>query len=183
MGVDSSSTMAMSLVKITRAAAPVVPRLPGLVIRGKSTTQTDPDLFPGAYSHKDHVGTPYTKQTRNTSRPTSPHVTIYAWPPAAISSITNRVCGVSCSVGMLGMSAVAMAGGDVGLMMEGIGQSALAPPAKFAVAFPFIYHYTLGIRHVLWDRKPDMLTNEDTTKTSYGLIGFNVAAAGILALC
>lgn len=50
---------------------------------------------------------------------------------------------------MLGMSAVAMAGGDVGLMMEGIGQSGLAAPAKFAVAFPFIYHYTLGIRHVV----------------------------------
>ena len=95
--------MAMSLVKITRAAAPVVPRLQGLVIRGNSSSSKDldSDLFPGAYSHKDHMGVEYTKQKRNVSRPTSPHVTIYAWPPAAISSITNRVCGVSCSVGTL----------------------------------------------------------------------------------
>merc|ERR1712166_1515752 len=82
-----AKTMAMSLVKITRAAAPVVPRLQGLVIRGNSSSSKDldSDLFPGAYSHKDHMGVEYTKQKRNKSRPTSPHVTIYAWPPAAIS--------------------------------------------------------------------------------------------------
>ena len=36
----------------------------------------------------------YTERQAKKGRPVSPHVTIYAFPAAAISSITNRVTGV-----------------------------------------------------------------------------------------
>lgn len=36
----------------------------------------------------------YTERQEKTGRPLSPHVQIYKFPPAALSSITNRVTGV-----------------------------------------------------------------------------------------
>jgi succinate dehydrogenase (ubiquinone) cytochrome b560 subunit len=38
-----------------------------------------------------------------TGRPVSPHVTIYAFPVTAISSITNRATGMALSVGCAGL--------------------------------------------------------------------------------
>lgn len=35
----------------------------------------------------------YTEKQAKLGRPVSPHVTIYKFPPAALSSITNRVTG------------------------------------------------------------------------------------------
>lgn len=37
----------------------------------------------------------YTARQAKTGRPVSPHVSIYAFPPAAITSIANRVTGVA----------------------------------------------------------------------------------------
>jgi len=54
-----------------------------------------------------------------TGRPVSPHVTIYAFPVGAISSITNRVTGVALSVGAAGLGALEIVGGpgaSLGLM-------------------------------------------------------------------
>ena len=42
----------------------------------------------------------YTEKQIKKGRPVSPHVTIYKFPLAAISSITNRVTGCVLSVGM-----------------------------------------------------------------------------------
>lgn len=41
----------------------------------------------------------YTEQQAAKGRPVSPHVTIYKFPAAALSSITNRVTGVALSAG------------------------------------------------------------------------------------
>jgi hypothetical protein len=43
----------------------------------------------------------YTEQQSKKGRPVSPHVTIYKFPPAAISSITNRVTGVMLTSGKI----------------------------------------------------------------------------------
>jgi hypothetical protein len=41
----------------------------------------------------------YTERQERLGRPVSPHVDIYKFPPAAISSITNRFTGIGLSVG------------------------------------------------------------------------------------
>jgi hypothetical protein len=41
----------------------------------------------------------YTEKQAKLGRPVSPHVEIYKFPPAALSSITNRVTGVALSAG------------------------------------------------------------------------------------
>lgn len=74
-----------------------------------------------------------------------------------------------------------LSGVDVAVGMSLIGDSCVGTLAKFSVAFPFVYHYLGGIRHILWDRSPDMLTNEQVTQSSYALIGSATAVSVVLA--
>jgi len=66
-------------------------------------------------------------------------------------------------------------------LMSDIGSSSmlLSSGAKFAVAFPVVYHYFGGLRHLLWDNAPEMLTNVDVEKASYTLIGASVLVSGV----
>ena len=120
----------------------------------------------------------YSERQAATGRPVSPHVTIYSFPITALSSITNRVTGAALSVGTMGVGGLALVGVDVGSLMTAIGSSAIGPLAKFSVGFPLVYHYLGGIRHVIWDRKPDLLTNEQVPQSSYILFG----SAGIIGI-
>lgn len=108
-------------------------------------------------------------------RPVSPHVTIYAFPAAALSSITNRVTGCALSMGCVGLGLAELVGGagTALYITQTIGSQGMliAATAKFSVAFPVIYHYLGAIRHLAWDEKPDLLTNEEVEKSSYILFG------------
>ena len=49
------------------------------------------------------------------------------------------------------------------------------------MAFPLVYHYVGGLRHVVWDRSPEMLTNESVEKTSYVVFGGSAVISLALA--
>lgn len=120
-----------------------------------------------------------------TGRPVSPHVTIYAFPIAALSSITNRVTGCLISFGCLGLGAAELVGGGGTslCLMQWIGSQGtlIAASAKFTVAFPVVYHYLGALRHFYWDSIPDSLTNEQVAKASYILFGATTAiSAGLM---
>ena len=68
--------------------------------------------------------------------------------------------------------------------MHTIGNAGMvAYPAKFCMAFPIIYHYAGGLRHLVWDYSPDKLTNEEVEKASYALFGASAAiSAGVCLL-
>jgi succinate dehydrogenase (ubiquinone) cytochrome b560 subunit len=122
-----------------------------------------------------------------TGRPVSPHVSIYAFPVAAIASIMNRVTGVTLSFGAAGLGAMELFGGagTALQLMETIGSSGflIAAPAKFIVSFPIVYHYGGAIRHLAWDYVPDYLTNVSVEKSSWALIGTSaVVSAGTMFL-
>mmetsp|Transcript_17215 Transcript_17215/g.47686 ORF Transcript_17215/g.47686 Transcript_17215/m.47686 type:complete len:188 (-) Transcript_17215:147-710(-) len=124
----------------------------------------------------------YNERMKKTGRPVSPHVAIYTFPISAITSILNRVTGVTLSFGCLGLGAIELVGGSGSSLhlMEAIGSSSLllAAPAKLAVAFPMVYHYGGGIRHMMWDNMPDKLTTEQVEQSSYVLLG----ASGVVSL-
>jgi succinate dehydrogenase (ubiquinone) cytochrome b560 subunit len=116
-------------------------------------------------------------------RPLSPHVTIYAFPPAAISSITNRATGVGLFAGFAGAGALALVGADVPGIMSAVGSSAVGPVAKFIVAFPLTFHYLGGVRHFIWDYFPEeQVTNEKAEVTSFILFGLSVGVSAGAAL-
>jgi succinate dehydrogenase (ubiquinone) cytochrome b560 subunit len=92
-------------------------------------------------------------------RPVSPHVfeitgvqPHYKFPLGAISSITNRATGCMLSVGTWAAAYIALTG-DLGAAINAFKEAAplLVFPAKAVVAFPLIYHYLGGLRHVYWD--------------------------------
>lgn len=117
----------------------------------------------------------YSERQAKLGRPVSPHVTIYRFPLSALTSIANRVTGVSLSVGVAGIAGLALVGGDVSAVLSGIGSVPLVGTVgKLAVSFPLIYHYLGGVRHVVWDKNPSTLTNEDVEKASLVLIGSSV---------
>eukprot|EP00499_Haloplacidia_sp_CaronLabIsolate_P010295 CAMPEP_0196769468 /NCGR_PEP_ID=MMETSP1104-20130614/562_1 /TAXON_ID=33652 /ORGANISM="Cafeteria sp., Strain Caron Lab Isolate" /LENGTH=169 /DNA_ID=CAMNT_0042139563 /DNA_START=8 /DNA_END=517 /DNA_ORIENTATION=+ len=122
-------------------------------------------------------GKSYTAAQQEKGRPLSPHVTIYKFPVVAMSSITVRATGVGLAAGMSAMGMAALFGTDVTQMMYAFKDAAplLVPPAKFAVAFGLTYHYLGGLRHVVWDNCPEMLTNEKVEQLSFAMVG---AAAG-----
>eukprot|EP00568_Trieres_chinensis_P010593 CAMPEP_0183310154 /NCGR_PEP_ID=MMETSP0160_2-20130417/29497_1 /TAXON_ID=2839 ORGANISM="Odontella Sinensis, Strain Grunow 1884" /NCGR_SAMPLE_ID=MMETSP0160_2 /ASSEMBLY_ACC=CAM_ASM_000250 /LENGTH=145 /DNA_ID=CAMNT_0025474327 /DNA_START=165 /DNA_END=602 /DNA_ORIENTATION=+ len=117
----------------------------------------------------------YSDRMKKTGRPVSPHVTIYAFPITALSSITNRVTGVALSFGAAGLGLVEVLGGNGAALalMQDIGSMgpAVSSVAKFSVAYPCVYHYLGGIRHMIWDKYPDLLTNAEVEKHSWALVG------------
>eukprot|EP00980_Cylindrotheca_fusiformis_P005729 scaffold1194_cov127-Cylindrotheca_fusiformis.AAC.6 len=121
---------------------------------------------------------------KQTGRPVSPHVSIYAFPIAAISSITNRVTGIMLAFGAAGLGSIEIVAGPGSALslMQTIGSQGffIAAPAKFAVSFPLVYHYAGACRHFAWDYFPDYLTNPDTEKSSYALMGGAATVSGIM---
>ena len=73
-----------------------------------------------------------------TGRPISPHVSIYlaqnTFPAIAISSITVRITGCFLSLGIGGIGGMSLLSGPDAVVAtaESIGNSALAPLAKFS---------------------------------------------------
>lgn len=121
---------------------------------------------------------------KETGRPVSPHVTVYAFPAVALSSITNRVTGCALSVGCAGLGLIELVGGtgsSLSLMQTIGGQGfVIAATAKFAVSFPIVYHYFAAVRHFMWDKTPAMLENEAVQRSSYILFGASTAVSGLL---
>jgi len=114
----------------------------------------------------------YSERMAAKGLPVSPHVTIYAFPVVALSSITVRITGVLLSVGCTGIAGGALVGADVPAMMSTLGDmGALGYLAKFSVAFPVSYHFLGGCRHAVWDHMPEYVQNGAVEQASWALFG------------
>ncbi len=121
----------------------------------------------------------YTQRQAKKGRPVSPHVTIYSFPITALSSITNRVTGVGLVVGTSAAGTLALFGADVPAIATAIGTTPyLGTLAKGVVSFPIVYHYLGGLRHIVWDNTPEMLTNDQVENSSYFLYGISLVFTG-----
>ena len=112
----------------------------------------------------------------------SPHVTIYAFPLAAWTSVAHRITGGALTIGMYGIGLGALAGVDVVHTMAALGESGLAPLAKFTVAFPLAFHTIGGVRHLYWERLPENLSPETQRQASIIVAGSSLAVSAIAAL-
>ena len=95
------------------------------------------------------------KKNQELKRPSSPWI-IYKPHLPMLTSLTHRVTGIGMGVALYGISiGLFLAPGDFPMYIEAIKGLELSPlimfPAKSIVAFPLIYHYINGIRHLLWD--------------------------------
>eukprot|EP00558_Chaetoceros_sp_UNC1202_P012374 CAMPEP_0197239650 /NCGR_PEP_ID=MMETSP1429-20130617/6091_1 /TAXON_ID=49237 /ORGANISM="Chaetoceros sp., Strain UNC1202" /LENGTH=145 /DNA_ID=CAMNT_0042699105 /DNA_START=104 /DNA_END=541 /DNA_ORIENTATION=- len=128
----------------------------------------------------------YNERMSKTGRPVSPHVTIYQFPITALTSIANRVTGCMLSFGAAGVGAIELINGNgaaLQLMQDIVNTGpVITSVAKFSVAFPLVYHYLGGARHLAWDHFPDLLNTVSVQKASFVLAGSSVVISAGMAL-
>lgn len=90
---------------------------------------------------------------------------------------------MSSLLGITALGALSLAGVDVYSLANVLGNvPLLGYGVKFGVAFPLIYHYLGGVRHFLWDKNPELLTNEQVEKSSKALFAVAGASAALVTL-
>tara|TARA_B100001094_G_C18151351_1_gene783843 strand:+ start:408 stop:764 length:357 start_codon:yes stop_codon:yes gene_type:complete len=111
-------------------------------------------------------------------QPLSPHVQIYKFPITAVSSITNRITGVALTCAFI-------SGGMIcNTPLKGVIEveyKKLPPAVNGVMVFPFIYHTLGGLRHLIWDMYPNLLTTRKVAKSSYILFGTSITSS--IAYC
>ncbi len=117
------------------------------------------------------------------SRPMAPHLQIWRWHPAMLSSILHRASAIICYVGLikvaLGMLLIALTGK---LPLEGLIFSPLGVIGLAVFVFAFVFLALAQLRHAIWS-KGAMMEPELNNKLSYVMIGVSVIIAGFIAIC
>ena len=99
----------------------------------------------------------------------SPHLTIYKFPLTAISSITNRVSGMYITISCMGLSFFwATNNKQKEIIFDKYNETNfyIKKIINYTFLYPFGYHFTGGIRHLIWDSYPKLLTNKQVSKSS-----------------
>ena len=89
-----------------------------------------------------------------TSRPVSPHISIYRWQINSVLSILHRATGVALAVGTLLLVywlVSAAAGPDAYRSAQGFIGSFIGQILLIGWAWSLFYHLCNGIRHLVWD--------------------------------
>lgn len=88
------------------------------------------------------------------SRPLSPHVTVWRWHVTMAASIFTRATGVALYAGAIGLTIwlVALAAGpEAFAMVDAFFQSLFGQLALYAMTLAVCYHLAAGLRHLAWD--------------------------------
>jgi succinate dehydrogenase / fumarate reductase cytochrome b subunit len=106
----------------------------------------------------------------NDKRPMSPHLQIWRWHPAMLSSILHRATSIISYIGLfkvaLGLFVLALTGS---LPLEGLIFSPLGVFGFFIFVFSFIFMALAQLRHAVWDNGA-MLNPELNNTLTYGMI-------------
>jgi succinate dehydrogenase / fumarate reductase cytochrome b subunit len=109
----------------------------------------------------------------------SPHLQVWRWHPAMMSSILHRASAIISYVALflvsIGLLVLALTGK---LPLEGLIFSPLGVIGFAVFVFAFVFMALAQLRHAVWDRGA-MLNPELNNKLSYGMIALAVLVAGI----
>ena len=115
------------------------------------------------------------------NRKISPHVNIYKFPITAISSISTRLSGLYLTGVFVGSGIYQLSGKDWQLhqkynQLENYKKKII----NYSLILPTTYHTLGGIRHFVWDKYPQLLTNVKVAKSSYLLIGLSLGITPLI---
>ena len=111
------------------------------------------------------------------SRPLSPHATIYRWPLNAILSISHRITGVGMAVGAIltvWWFLAASISPEYFAFVDGLLTSVVGHFFFIGLLAALCFHFCTGFRHLIWDVGKGF--EADAVKKS-GIAGIAVAAA------
>lgn len=119
----------------------------------------------------------------NDSRPMSPHLQIWRWHPAMMSSIVHRASAIICYIGLIkvviGLFILTLTGS---LPLEGLVFSPLGAIGWFIFLFAFIFMALAQLRHAIWNRGAMMNPELNNTLSYVMLFGSAALALGLTLL-
>ena len=105
----------------------------------------------------------------------SPHVQIYKFPLTAISSITNRITGLGLTGMYIGLGTSCLLNQNQTLIDKyDKSNQIIKTGINYIILFPNIYHTYGGLRHFIWDKYPQYITNKLAHKSSIALFGISI---------
>ncbi|MBA2590212.1 MAG: succinate dehydrogenase, cytochrome b556 subunit [Alphaproteobacteria bacterium] len=119
------------------------------------------------------------------TRPLSPHLTIYRWPVTMATSITHRATGVGLSVGavILAWWLVSISNGPEGWQsFHALSDTPIGLLVVFGLTWSLVYHFLNGIRHLAWDLGYGFEKNLAERNSMMILVGSVVIAVALFAL-
>jgi len=124
------------------------------------------------------------KKNTTSGRPSSPWIIFWPHLPM-MTSLTHRTTGIIMGVALYGISLGLLAkSGDFPSYIEAVKNLHIATPVmwlgKGLIAFPLVYHYINGIRHLSWDAGKgfEMKTQY---KTGYLAFGSAITLSALIA--
>ncbi|XP_075226752.1 succinate dehydrogenase cytochrome b560 subunit, mitochondrial-like isoform X2 [Lycorma delicatula] len=118
----------------------------------------------------------YENKNERLGRPMSPHVTIYKMQFQSYLSIFHRMTGL-VTYGYFYF----LAAGTffcpftypeaITMIQDAHLNPVLIYGAKFVLAFPFAYHFSNGLRHLIWDATAKFLTIPGVFSSGYAVLG------------
>ena len=116
----------------------------------------------------------------NDKRPMSPHLQIWRWHPAMLSSILHRACAIICYVALIivGIGGLLLALNRK-LPMEGFIFSPIGAFGLFVFLFAFVFMALAQLRHAIWDMGK-MLDPDKNNPLSYVMIAVSVLVAALV---
>lgn len=116
----------------------------------------------------------------NDPRPMSPHLQVWRWHGAMMSSILHRASAIICYVALLivglGLLAVGLTGE---LPLAGLIFSPLGAIGLFVFLFAFIFMALAQLRHAVWNQG-ELMEPQLNNRLSYGMIALALVLAVIL---
>lgn len=116
----------------------------------------------------------------NDPRPMSPHLQVWRWHGAMLSSILHRASAIICYVALTIVSL-----GIVGMMLTGgipLARLIFSPFGAiglFVFLFAFMFMALAQLRHAIWNRG-ELFDPELNNKLSYGMIVLALILAAVL---
>ncbi|WP_026942201.1 succinate dehydrogenase, cytochrome b556 subunit [Hellea balneolensis] len=118
----------------------------------------------------------------NDKRPMAPHLQIWRWHPAMLSSILHRASAIICYIGLIkvaiGLLVLTLTGK---LPLEGLIFSPLGAIGLFVFLFAFIFMALAQLRHAIWD-KGAMMDPDKNNMLSYIMIAASVILAVLITV-
>ena len=105
----------------------------------------------------------------------TPHLTIYKFPLTAITSIINRGTGMYLTLIFTSFGIVSLH--DDKILTDTYNSSThhYKKISAYSLLFSTTYHTLGGVRHILWDIRPTLLTNPSIHKSSMALLFISTA--------
>ncbi len=109
----------------------------------------------------------------------SPHVNIYKFPITAVSSISTRLSGLYLTGGYIVLGSCCLFDIDCIKYYKSLDYYK-QKMINYSFIIPTTYHTCGGIRHILWDNYPKLLTNNKVASSSYFLFGITLGTSVIV---